>query len=257
MPEIPLWLFFVLSLVVLWLGILVGRWIRETRASVIESENKIITVLEGALLTLFGLLVGFMFSMAVSRYDTRKMLAVQEANAVETAWLRTAVLPDPVRAEEQDLLHQYVQQRLLYHAEFHEQEEVRVAEERAETLQLRLWAVASDYAADHRDPVSALYLQALNNAIDLAGERVAADANRIPGEAWWMLLFVGFVANAVMGTKIGPRRWMLQSILPVVLAATLAMTRDLDSPRSGFIRVTQVDMERVSKDMARLPQQAP
>jgi hypothetical protein len=60
-----------------------------------------------------------------------------------------------------------------------------------------------------------------------------------------------------MGTKIGPRRWMLQSILPVVLAATLAMTRDLDSPRSGFIQVTQVDMERVSKDMARLPQQAP
>lgn len=257
MPDIRIWVFFVLCLVVLWLGILVGSWIREARPTVVDSENKIITVLEGALLTLFGLLMGFTFSMAVSRYDMRKLLQVQEANAIGTTWLRTATLPEPVRAEEQGFLREYVQQRILFHAEFHARVDVRDAEERAALLRERMWAAVSIYAVDHRDPVTGLYLQALNNAIDTAGERMAADENRIPAEAWWMLLFVGFVANMVMGTKIAPRRWLLQSILPIVLAATLAMTLDLDSPRFGLIRVTQLDMEKVASDMARLPQQMP
>lgn len=257
MPDVRIWAFFVLSLVILWLGILAGCWIRESRAAVVESENKVITVLEGALLTLFGLLMGFTFSMAVSRYDMRKLLQVQEANAVGTTWLRTATLPEPVRKDGQSLLREYVRERLLFHEEFQKREDVRESEEQAAVLRGRLWAGASNYASDHRDPVTGLYLQALNSAIDTAGERDAADENRIPLEAWWMLLFVGFVANVVMGTKIHPRRWLLQSVMPVVLAATLAMTLDLDSPRFGLIRVTQLDMEKVASDMARLPQQAP
>lgn len=257
MPDMRIWEFFLLCMAVLWLGILVGTWIKERRAEVVESENKIITVLEGALLTLFGLLMGFTFSMAVSRYDARKVLAVQEANAVGVAWLRTAVMAEPVRMEEQNLLREYVQLRLEYHREFSRPEDARATEEHAGTLRARLWAVASNYAIDHRDPVTTLYLQALNNAIDTAAERVAAERNRIPAEAWWMLLFVGFVANVVMGTKISPRKWRLQSVMPVVLAAILAMTLDLDSPRFGFIRVSQADMERLALEMTRPPQQAP
>lgn len=257
MPDIPIWLFFMLCLVVLWCGILLGSSVQHIRRALVDLESKNIDLLEGALLTLFGLLMGFTFSMAVSRYDTRKLLAVQEANAIGTTWMRTAVLSEPVRTQEQNLLREYIQQRLLFHSEFRAQEEVRYNEEAAGALRGRLWAVASDYASDHRDPVTGLYLQSLNTAIDMAGERVAADDNRIPAEAWWMLLFVGFVANAVMGTKIGPGRIVLQSILPVVLAATLAMTLDLDSPRFGFIRVGQTQMERVANDMTKPPQLAP
>jgi len=257
MPDIPIALFFLLSLVVLWAGIVIGSRIQESRKALVESEMTVITVLEGALLTLFGLLIGFTFSMAVNRYDTRKLLAVQEANAIGTTWLRTAALPDPVRTQEQSLLRQYAQERLLYHTEFRAREEAHYNEQQADVLRKRLWAVASAYAVDHRESVTGLYLQALNSAIDAAGERVAADENRIPAEAWWMLVFVGFVACAVMGTKIGPRRWVLQSILPVVLAATLTMTMDLDSPRFGLIRITQVNMERVVQDMTTLPQQTP
>ena len=66
MPDMPIWLFFLLCLVVLWGGILFGGWVQHRRAAVIESESKVIGVLEGALLTLFGLLIGFTFSMAVS-----------------------------------------------------------------------------------------------------------------------------------------------------------------------------------------------
>jgi hypothetical protein len=257
MPDIRIWQVFLLSLVVLWLGILVGVWTRSTREHLVESESKIITVLEGALLTLFGLLMGFTFSMAVTRYDMRKLLVVTEANTIGTTWLRTAALAEPVRTEEQNLLRQYVRERLIFQGEVHNPGELAETQEKIDRLQGQLWAAASGYAIDHRDPVTSLYLQTLNQTIDVAGERVAADENRIPLEAWVILLFVGFVATIVVGTKIGRDRWLLQSILPIVLAATLAMTMDLDSPRYGFIRVTQAAMERVAQDMTRLPQQAP
>lgn len=257
MPDIRIWQVFLVSLVVLWLGILGGVWTHATRERVVESENKILTVLEGALLTLFGLLMGFTFSMAVSRYDMRKLLVVTEANAIGTTWLRTTTLAEPERTEQQNLLREYVQQRIVFHAELHKRDELVGTQEQIDKLQGQLWAGASNYAAEHRDAVTGLYLQSLNQMIDVAGERVAAEENRIPLEAWVMLLFVGFMATLVVGTKIGPSRWVLQSILPVVLAATLAMTMDLDSPRFGFIRVTQVSMERVAHDMGRLPEQAP
>lgn len=257
MPDIRVWQVFVVSLVVLWLGILIGIWARSTREEVVRSESSILTVLEGALLTLFGLLMGFTFSMAVSRYDMRKLLVVTEANAIGTTWLRTATLAEPERTEQQTLLREYMQQRMLFHEEFREREELAGTEEQISRLQERMWAVASNYAADHRDPVTGLYLQTLNQMIDTAGERMAADENRIPLEAWVMLLFVGFVSTIVVGTKIGRNRWLLQSILPVVLAATLAMTLDLDSPRFGFIRINQIPMEKVAHEMGHLPQQAP
>jgi hypothetical protein len=257
MPDIRIWIFFVICLVVLWAGILVGIRLHEARARVIESEDKIITVLEGALLTLFGLLMGFTFSMAVSRYDMRKLLVVTEANSIGTTWLRTAILAEPGRTEEQNLLREYVQKRIAYHAAFVKRDELGPATEEIDRLQAQLWAVASNYATDHRDLMTSLYLQALNATIDVEGERVAADDNRIPLEAWVMLLFVGFMSTVVVGTKVSRHAWVLQSILPVVLAATLAMTLDLDSPRFGFIQINQIPMEKVAQSMARLPQQAP
>ena len=104
--------FALLSVLLLLVGMVLGTRIRESRLEIIERESKIITVLEGALLTLFGLLIGFTFSMAVSRYDTRKTLVLTEANAIGTTWLRTSLLTEPTRSEEQSLLRQYVQQRV-------------------------------------------------------------------------------------------------------------------------------------------------
>lgn len=257
MPDVRIWACLVISLVVLWLGILIGIWFRSIRTEVVESESKMLTVLEGALLTLFGLLMGFTFSMAVSRYDLRKQLVVTEANAIGTTWLRTATLTEPTRTEEQTLLREYIRERVLYHQEFSRREDLGETMDQIDKLQGRLWAVASNYAIERRDTITSLYLQTLNRTIDVEGERVAADENRIPMGAWAILLFVGFVSTIVVGTKVGPRAWILQAVLPVVLAITMAMTMDLDSPRFGLIRIDQAPLEKVAQTMGRLPQQAP
>jgi hypothetical protein len=249
---------FLIAVVLLWLGIWLGTRIRVWRSPVIEEEIKIITVLEGALLTLFGLLMGFTFAMAVSRYDLRKGLVVKEANAIGTTWLRTATLAEPTRTQEQTLLRQYVPVRQEYITSGDDWKAEADSLKRAGDLQARLWAVASSYATDHRDPVTGLYLSTLNESIDTAEERTAADENRIPDEAWWMLLIVGFVATVLVGMDVKSNSWVLRAMLPLVLAATLAMTMDLDSPRYGLIRIDQRSIDRLAQLVeGSPPQQAP
>ena len=251
-------LFWLLSLVLLWTGMLLGVRIRELREEIISREGKIVTVLEGALLTLFGLLIGFTFSMAVNRYDTRKTLVLTEANAIGATWLRSALLAEPTRSEEQSLLRQYVQQRVRYLAVGTDQAAIEDSLKRGSDLQERMWAVASNYAPDHRDVTTSLFLSKLNDSIEVSEERIAANENRIPAEAWWMLLFVGFSATLLVGLDVRPKSWVLQATLPIVLAGALGLTMDMDSPRYGLIVITQPSMGRVAQQMmSSLPQQAP
>lgn len=250
--------FLLISLVVMWLGVVLGSRLRERRLKAIEDELKIITVLEGALLTLFGLLIGFTFSMAVSRYDLRKELVVQEANAVGKTWLRTALLGEPTRSVEQALLRQYLSARMEYVTAGSDWERVNESLKHASELQARSWGLASNYATDHRDVTTSLFLSSLNESIDLAEERLAAEQNRIPGEAWWMLLFVGLAAMIMVGLDVRPTSRTLQLVLPLVLAAALFLTMDLDSPRYGLIKIDQPSFDRLAPEiMHSLPHQEP
>ena len=51
-----------------------------------------------AIIGLLGLLIGFTFALASERFDTRRSLVVDEANAVSTTWLRQQMLEDPWRS---------------------------------------------------------------------------------------------------------------------------------------------------------------
>lgn len=237
--------FLIASFIFLWIGIFIGSRIREAYSKEIEGEGKMIAVLEGALLTFFGLLMGFVLSMAVSRYDIRKDLIVKEANAIGTTWLRSEALEDPVRTQTQQLLRQYISTRREFLTSGHNQQEFQQSLVGTSQLQDRLWSIASNYAVGHRDPVTTLYLTALNASIDTAEERTAAFENRIPTEAWGMLLFIGFAATVVIGINEGSHSSVLKIMLPIIIAGALALTLDVDSPRYGLIRLTQPSMDRV------------
>lgn len=250
--------FFLLSLALLWIGMALGSRIRSRRGKAIDEESKIITVLEGSMLTLYGLLLGFTFSMAVSRYDLRKALVVKEANAIGTTWLRSGTLAEPTRTVEQSLLRQYVPVRMEFVSAGHDQVKVQDSLRRTSDLQAKLWATANNYSLDHRDAVTAIFLNTLNDSIDTSEERTAADENRIPSEAWWMLLLVGFAATVLVGLDVRARSRVLQAALPLVLAAALAMTMDMDSPRLGLIQVNQPSFDRLVQQVAStLPQGVP
>jgi hypothetical protein len=219
----------VLFLIAAWVGALMEK--RST-----EPKSEAFELVQGATLTLLGLLLGFTFAMAVSRFDSRMELAVDEASAIETSWLRAGTMPPPLDTESRAALLAYTNARLELRNAGADEQERDVASEHADALEHQIWRLAQQEAVDKRDPVSALYMSSLQNVFDLKTKRGAVYDNRIPSSAWALLLFLGVAANLLVGFSIGHRWWLLW-VLPLVVAGTLMLVADLDSPVSGFIRV--------------------
>lgn len=208
-----------------------------------------LAAIQASVLGLLGLLLGFSFSMAVNRYDLRRQLEIDEANAIGTTWLRTANLDGPARTEARELLRTYVPLRAhLYPSASNPSELAQNARETG-AIQTQLWTIASDTANLHPDPVRALLLSTLNDSIDLSEKRTAALENRIPGIAWIMLLFISSTASLLTGLSLTSRSTLLLCILPVVVGAALTLILDLDTPRSGFVKIQQQSMLRLEQQV--------
>ncbi len=241
--------FFLAVLVLLYAASWVGSLLRVRRPAV-EQDSASFKTLESATLALMGLLLGFTFSMAVGRYDARKQLEVTEANAIGTAWLRTATLPEPARSMEQGLFRQYMPVRLEFLSSGTSRQAIEASLTRASALQSEMWSTAVAVAQTRPDAVANGFLSSLNDTFDVTESRTAAFENRIPGTAWVLLLLIGCVSSVLVGVGLTSRSRVLRLVLPLVLAAALALTLDLDSPRSGFIHVHQHSLERVAQTVA-------
>ncbi|RRA48149.1 hypothetical protein [Acidipila sp. EB88] len=250
LPRIHPLMFFVLIVALLFACSYMGSWIRDRNAERAALHSSTFKTLEGALLALLGLLLGFTFSMAVSRYNDRKQGEVAEANAIASVWNRTATLQEPARTKEQELLRTYTQVRLGFLNAGTSQQ--RIYDDLAETtrLQSRIWSIAAADAEQHRDPVSAAYLASLDEAFATVERRTAAYENRIPLTAWALLLFIGAVSSGLVGVGIHRRSRLVRLLLPLVVAAAFAQTLDLDSPRAGLVKLKQRSMDRVAAQIA-------
>jgi CDP-diglyceride synthetase len=246
-------LFLLLVLLLLALATFVGRVIRVHFRESVEREHDSLKTLEGAILALLGLLLGFTFSMAVSRYDQRKQLEIAEANNLGTLWLRTSVLSDSARDTERSLMRRYLPVRVEFLGGGTSQERIAKSLQQTGQMQTEMWHIASVEANTRRDPESALFLSALNDSIDVTESRTAALENRIPVSAWGMLLLIGMVACVVFSAGLSARSMVLRVLLPMIIAASLALIYDLDSPRSGLIVVRQQSMERLQQQINATP----
>jgi hypothetical protein len=246
--------FFPLVLVLLFAAGWLGMWLKARYSDTVDAGSSSFKTLESAVLGLLALLLGFSFSMAVSRYDLRKDLEVGEANAIGTTWLRTSALGEPARTAARSLLKEYVPVRIAFFEAGTDQRAIADSLSRAGVLQSELWRVAADDANGHRDPVTALFLATLNDTIDFSEKRTAALENRIPGAAWALLIFMSCAASLLVGIGATARSRVLLLVLPLVVGSALTLILDLDSPRAGFVRIHQHSMVRVAEQMAATPQ---
>ena len=90
--QYPL-LLFVLSFIALWLSARIGWSFRRRQGTLDEELREDFGFILAATLTLLGLIIGFSFSMATSRYDQRKNYEEAEANAIGTEYVRADLLP--------------------------------------------------------------------------------------------------------------------------------------------------------------------
>jgi len=238
------------------LGVAVGRYLRHRSEHLREPFG----VLQSALLGVVGLILAFGLALAVGRYEARRVAVVDDANAIGTTYLRAQTLGEPVRTRSLDLLRRYTDTSIALSNAVPSSAESRKAIADGERLQRELWALAGE-ALDSRPTASAprLYVETLNEMIDMQTVRVAGLNNRVPGP---VLALEVFGAAAALGLLAFNLAILGRGLLTVLLAAGLVsmlllVTFDLDRPTRGLIEVPATPLTSLRASMELPPAAGP
>jgi len=248
LDVLPLWALFVTlfiaTLVFEEAGFRVGR--TRVRRAHAESDATAGAVV-AAELALLGFLVAFSFGIVAARFDLRRHVVLDEANAIGTAYLRASMLPDPQGESIRRLLRDYTDVRLGVTTGVPTDQIVR----RSEEIHRALWIETLAVTKHDRSVLTALFIQSLNEVIDLHATRgMLALRNRMPLVVWIVLFGVALLAFFAMGYQSGLTK-ASRSPSVIVLALTFTavtwLVVDLDRPGEGFFRVSQEPMIEVQK----------
>jgi hypothetical protein len=239
---------FALALIAQGIAAFLGDFFRKHALRFRLGERHDFATVQAAILTLLALIVGFTFSMAVSRYDLRKTLEEAEANAIGTAYLRADLLPGELSTQTRELLRKYLELRIALYEE-RDAHAARQIEQQTATVQNELWATLLPAASSQPTPVTALAIAGMNDVLNSQGFAQAAWWNRIPVAAWAMMGLMAISCNFLIGYGERRKGELVLFIIPVVISVAFFLIGDLDSPRGGVIRVHPQNLIAISKTM--------
>ncbi|MCM3609286.1 hypothetical protein [Cupriavidus pauculus] len=242
---------FLVMLVLLTASAALGALVLRRRKPIAADAREDFNLVQGATLTLLALLIGFTLSMAVGRYDQRKNLEEEEANAIGTEYLRADLIEGPDTARVKALLARYLDQRLLY---YRTRDADQLAEIATATAQIEneMWLLARNVAREKPTPIGALVVSGMNDVINSQGYAEAAWLNRIPVSAWSLMVVIAFLSTLMQG--YGCRTDSSKAVLfflPLTVSLSLTLISDIDSPRGGLIRVAPQNLMSLAASMQR------
>lgn len=238
-------LMFLLSFLGLSLSVRTGVFLRSRMKFLDEDARQDITGVSAATLTLLGIIIGFSFSMALSRYDQRKNYEEEETNAIGTEYLRVELLPADYAARAKEQLKKYLEQRIAWYRT-RDSDRLKEIDRETEVTQARLWSAVRDGAEGKPAAVVALTVSGVNDVLNRQGYTQAAWLNRIPPAAWIMMGAVAFCGSVLVGIAARSRPLLLVA-LPLVIAIVFFFIADLDSPRHGLIHVQPQNLLSLSE----------
>lgn len=236
------------SLITLWLSARIGAFCRFKLRPLPEQDD--FTLVIGAALTLLGLLIGFTFSMATSRYDQRKNYEEEEANAIGTEYLRVDLIPAVNAASLRDMLKRYLELRISFYRAHEKPEEARIDTDTTH-LQLQLWSQVQAAANAEPTPTVALAVSGMNDVLNAQGYTQAAWWNRIPGAAWVLMATIAICCNFLIGYSSHRTGTGIFLVIPFAVAVSFLLIADIDSPRGGLIRVRPQNLVSLSSSLGR------
>jgi hypothetical protein len=224
----------------------VGRRIGAARlARDPDGLGKGVSAVEGAVFALLGLMIAFTFSGAASRFEDRRHLITQEANAIGTAYLRIDLLPGDAQAPLRELFRRYLDLRL-------EQSRnsgnlpARAMIASAAVVQRDIWnnVLAVSHSSEAAGQGSRLLILALNPMFDIATTRAMATQSHPPAVIYLLLAGLGLIGSLLVGYSMSANknRTSLHAVLfAAVISLVLYLILDLEYPRLGLIRVDAAD----------------
>jgi hypothetical protein len=226
------------SFIVLWFSARIG-WVFQKKLKALDEElRQDFGIIIASTLTLLGLIIGFSFSMATSRYDLRKNYEEAEANAIGTEYVRADLLPAADGARVRELLRNYLDQRILFYLTLDEQELQRT-NARTVKLQSELWSAVLVPAGVQPTAIVALAVSGMNDVLNSQGFTQAGYWNRIPVSAWVLMGLIAIACNLLVGyvSRSANAGSKLLPILPILVSIAFMLIADIDTPRHGLIRV--------------------
>jgi hypothetical protein len=201
--------------------------------------------MEGAVFGIYGLLLAFTFSGAPARFDARRQLIAEEANAIGTAYLRLDLLSPESQPALRDQFRKYLDSRLTTTRK-PSREAVKAALSESARLQADIWAqaVAATRLPESHPDAGKLLLPALNAMIDITTMRTMGARSHPPSIIFGLLFALALVCSVLAGYEMAgskQRSWIHIVAFAVVTMLSVYVALDIEYPRSGFIRLDAYD----------------
>jgi fumarate reductase subunit D len=254
------YLFFIGVIVLLGVIELCFRLGRKQRKPADEAHKTHITALQTALLGLLALLLGFTFAMSVTRFEARKNLVLEEANAIGNAYWRSQLIPAEHRPAVAKMLHEYASASLDYHLADQDSPRFAAANATARRIERQIRAAVAARAENPPTISTIMFIQAINDMAQINEKRRVALENHVPEPVYYLLFIVaaGSMAYIAYGTGLyGRRRPVSTGMFAALIALVLTFILDIDQPIGGLIEVGQESMERMRDTLADEMRQQP
>jgi len=249
LDAIPLAVVFAFMVVIALLAIETGFWFGKRGQKKLENDPvRPIATVVGAVLGMMAFVIALTFGSASNRFDARKTALLDDVTAIQTAYLRADLLPEPHRTTVRSLLRDYVQVRAGIVYAYGQPDTLQLVQRRAEALQESMWSHVEDLAeADGDTKIYVFFASTLNDVFNLHTKRVVLGAHyRIPDFVWWALIFASSVAMVAVGFQFGVeggrRIHTANFSLAITFALVMLLAFDLDRAGEGLVAVNQQPM---------------
>ncbi|HEX2328688.1 MAG TPA: hypothetical protein VHN74_08190 [Candidatus Angelobacter sp.] len=233
-----------------------GMWLGERSQLTADQARAQIIAVEESVLAILALLLAFSLVMAVSRFDSRRQLAVEEANAIATAYWRCLLVPPPQGRELIRLIQKYLDAKVHFFDAGVGLESLRASRERTAQLQNEMWSRAAANSLTNPQSVPAgLLLESFNHAFDLEDARWTTLTVHVPAGVLWVDCLIGLLAGLLVGYNFGlsgHRDHVSTWVLATCVSTVLAVIMDLDQPRRGLIAVGAQPLIDLQRRLARM-----
>ena len=201
---------------------------------------------DAATFALLGLLIAFTFSGAAARFQDRRDLIVDEANAIGTAYLRLDLLPSDVQPPLRELFRRDVDVRVAVDGQVLDDAATQAKLAESDELQAAIWAMVVPAVQREGIPTSTMMLVigSLNAMIDITATRAMATRSHPPAVVFLLLVAMSLVCALLVGyatSQNTTRSWLHTLTFAAVIALTVYVIIDLEFPRVGLIRVDSAD----------------
>jgi len=241
-------LFFFDSALILFIGMLVlvevgRRWALRRARYDADGAWRGIGVVDGAVFGLLGLIVAFTFSGAVSRFDTRRNLSAEEANAIGTAYQRIDLVPSDAQAELRNSFRRYLDSRIQDQKRLSDFADAKQEFQNSTRLQTEIWQNAVK-ATQGSNTAAMLLLPALNQMFDITTTRLASLSAHPPAVIFIMLFGLALISALLAGYGMAmakSRHWLHTFGFAAVTSLVFYVILNIEFPRLGLIRVDTID----------------